>query len=63
MSASGPSIFEAQASWTVAHTNSPPKTLSDVIDELERIQGELLTLQRALEKLEQIESLVTPEED
>jgi len=47
----------------VAHTKSPPKTLSDVIDELERIQGELLTLQRALERLEQVESLVTPEED
>lgn len=32
--------------------NDRPKTLGDAIDELERIQGELLSLQRVLEKLE-----------
>ncbi|HXM66685.1 MAG TPA: hypothetical protein VN911_08135 [Candidatus Acidoferrum sp.] len=39
------------------------KTIGEAIDELERIQGELLSLQRALEKLEQVESLATPGED
>lgn len=29
-----------------------PKTLGEAIDDLERIQGELLSLQRVLEKLE-----------
>jgi prefoldin subunit 5 len=43
----------------MGHTNNPPKTLSEVIDELERIQGELLSLQRSLEKLESVEALVS----
>jgi hypothetical protein len=50
----------------MAHSNNPPKTLSEVIDELERIQGELLSLQRSLEKMEPVEALVssaaTPED-
>ena len=43
--------------------NKPPMTLAEAIDELERIQAELLSLQRALEKLESAETLVTAEED
>jgi len=42
----------------MAHANEPPKTLGEAIDELERIQGELLSLQKALEKLEPVESKV-----
>jgi hypothetical protein len=41
-------------------------TLGEAIDELERIQGELLSLQRSLEKLEAVEvsrPTDTPEED
>ena len=40
-----------------------PKTIGEAIDELERIQAELLSLQRALEKLEPVEPQVTLEED
>jgi len=46
--------------------NDPPKTLGQAIDELERIQGGLLSLQRSLEKLETVEMslpTVTPEGD
>jgi hypothetical protein len=46
----------------MAHANELPKTLGEAIDELERIQGELLSLQRTLEKLEPVDPLVTPEE-
>jgi hypothetical protein len=49
----------------MAH-NDPPRTLGETIDELERIQGELLSLQRSLEKLELVETslpTVTPEGD
>jgi hypothetical protein len=33
-------------------TNDPPKTLEEVIDHVEQLREELLTLQRALEKME-----------
>jgi hypothetical protein len=33
-------------------TNDTPKTLGEVIDDLERLREELLTIQRALEKME-----------
>jgi hypothetical protein len=43
----------------MAH-NDPPKTLGEVIDELvERIQGDLLSLQRSPEKLEAVETWLT----
>jgi hypothetical protein len=41
-------------------------TLGEAIDELERIQGELLSLQRSLEKWDAVEpsrAIDTPEED
>ena len=47
----------------VTLANKPPMTLAEAIDELERIQAEPLSLQRALEKLESAETLVTAEED
>jgi hypothetical protein len=37
------------------HASSPPKTLAEVIDEIERIREELLNLQRSLEKIEAAE--------
>ena len=43
----------------MSHANDAPKTLSALIDELERIQGELLSLQRSLEKMESVETLVS----
>jgi len=47
----------------MTRADKSPKTIGEAIDELERIQGELLSLQRALEKLEPAESVVAPEED
>ena len=47
----------------MTRADKSPKTIGEAIDELERIQGELLSLQRALEKLEPVESLTTPEEN
>jgi len=40
----------------------PPKTIGEVIDELEKIQGQLLSLQRSLEKMEPVESAVSSAE-
>jgi hypothetical protein len=40
----------------MAKAMRPPKTITEIIDDMERIQGELLMLQRALEKLEPVES-------
>jgi hypothetical protein len=34
----------------------PPQTIAQVIDHIERIQEELLMVQRSLEKLEPVES-------
>lgn len=42
----------------MAH-NNPLKTLSEVIDEIERIRNELLSLQRSLEKIERVDALVS----
>jgi hypothetical protein len=33
-------------------TNDPPKPIGEVIDHVERLREELLTLQRSLEKIE-----------
>jgi hypothetical protein len=43
----------------MSHINEPPKTFAEAIDEIERIREELLSVQRALEKLEPVESLVS----
>jgi predicted nucleic acid-binding Zn-ribbon protein len=38
----------------MARDNDPPKTLKEMIDELERIREELLALQRSMEKMESV---------
>jgi hypothetical protein len=43
----------------MAHNIKPPKTLGDVIDDLDRIREELLKVQRSLEKIEPVEMLVS----
>jgi hypothetical protein len=40
----------------------PPKTIGDLIDQLERIREELLVLQRSLEKHETTEPTVDPKQ-
>jgi len=46
----------------MSRTSDPPKTIGEVIDELEQIQEELLSLQRSLEKMEPVESAVSSAE-
>jgi hypothetical protein len=43
-------------------SSDPPKTIGEVIDELEKIQEQLLSLQRSLEKMEPVESAVSSAE-
>jgi len=38
----------------MAYTTDPPKSLGDLIDQVERIREELLSVQRSLEKLEPV---------
>jgi len=42
----------------MARMNDSPRTLTEIIDEIERIREELLAIQRALEKQEPVETLV-----
>jgi hypothetical protein len=42
----------------MAHGNEPPKTVAELIDHLDRLREELLTIQRSLEKMEPVEILV-----
>jgi len=39
----------------MAKANGPPLTFGEIIDRLERMREELLTLQRSLEKIELVE--------
>jgi hypothetical protein len=39
-------------------TKVPPETISELADRLERIQQELFSIQRSLEKMEPIEAAV-----
>ena len=39
----------------MAKTNDPPLRFGEIIDRLERMREELLTLQRSLEKIELVE--------
>jgi hypothetical protein len=40
----------------MADPKKPPKRLADIIDYIEKVREELLTIQRSLEKLESAES-------
>jgi hypothetical protein len=46
----------------MGRASDPPKTIGEVIDELEKIQEQLLRLQRSLEKLEPVEAVVSSAE-
>ena len=46
----------------MSHASDAPKTLGEVIDEIEQIQERLLSLQRSLEKLEPVEAAVSSAE-
>jgi|HubBroStandDraft_1064217.scaffolds.fasta_scaffold958883_1 hypothetical protein len=46
----------------MTHAITPPKTIGELIDELERIRGDLLRLQRELEKIEIVETVVGGDE-
>ncbi len=46
----------------MTRAQQPPKSIGELIDEVERIREELFVLQQELEKLETIENLVDPDE-
>ena len=50
------SPFEGVFSSIMADSGTPPAKLSDIIDYIERVREELLTIQRSLEKLEPAQS-------
>ena len=43
----------------MAHTNNPPKTLSEVVDDWSESREERLVLQKIVEKAEPVEALVS----
>jgi len=45
--------------WIMAKATLPPKSIGELIDRIERIQEELLSIQRSLEKMEPIEAAVS----
>jgi len=46
----------------MAFADNPPQTLGELIDEVERIREELLVLQRSLEKIEIVATVVSTDE-
>ena len=48
-------LFQAPTSCVMADSENPPKRLADIIDYIEKVREELLTIQRS-EKLESPES-------
>ena len=42
----------------MAAANNPPKTIGEVIDQLDQIREELFSLQRSLEKIDPIKIIV-----
>ncbi len=49
-------LFQAAILCLMADSETPPAKLSDIIDYIEKVREELLTIQRSLEKLESAES-------
>jgi len=41
--------------WIVAQNDKPPRTIGELIDRIERIREELMTIQRSMEKLKPVE--------
>jgi hypothetical protein len=46
----------------MSHAHTSPKTISELIDEVERIRKDLFSLQRELEKIEIVETVVSDDE-
>jgi hypothetical protein len=46
----------------MTQSQDPPKTIGELIDEVERIREDLLRLQRELEKLEIVDNAVSGED-
>ena len=46
----------------MTRAQQPPKTIGELIDEVERIREQLFVLQQELEKIETVENLVDPDE-
>jgi hypothetical protein len=46
----------------MVHTQDPPNTIGELIDEVERIREDLLRLQRQLEKMEIVDDAVSGDE-
>jgi hypothetical protein len=47
----------------MADSNIPPRRLADIIDYIEKVREELLTIQRSLEKLESAQSAAAEPRD
>ena len=47
--------------WSMTHAQSPPKTIGELIDEVERIREDLFRLQSELEKIEIVETTISDE--
>jgi hypothetical protein len=47
----------------MADSDTPPAKLSDIIDYIEKVREELLTVQRSLEKLESAQSAAPTQRD
>jgi hypothetical protein len=48
--------------FVMTRAQQPPKTIGELIDEVERIREQLFVLQQELEKIETVENLVDPDE-
>jgi hypothetical protein len=46
----------------MTHPDHPPKTIGDLIDEVERIREDLFRLQRELEKMESLQDVLSTDE-
>jgi hypothetical protein len=46
----------------MTHSQNPSKTIGELIDEVERIREDLFRLQRELEKIEIVETIVSDAE-
>jgi hypothetical protein len=57
------SPFQGVFSSIVADSDTPPAKLSDIIDYIEKVREELLTVQRSLEKLESAQSAAPERRD
>ena len=44
----------------MANVNLPPKTIGEIMDDIERIREELLVVQNALEKMEGVKTAAPP---